>query len=134
MATDLALDPATGDLLAAPNKDLALCQGQATVEQRIRVRLRVIAGSWDADPTLGSALREAMRMSTPHAVQVIPLMVKEALSPMDDIVVRDVQCNVNAKDGSAVDFIVEYSMASDQGGSLLTTSVTSISNILEGVS
>lgn len=118
MAVDLAIDYNSGDLLVAPNKDIATRTGASTVEQRIRVRLRVIQGEWILDPTggtLGSRLREAMRLPVFRAVQEVPLLVREALLPMTDIDVTDVECVSDDTDSTAVAITIIYSTLDDTG-------------------
>lgn len=131
MALDLAIDFDSGDLIFAPNFDLATRQGSDTVEQRIRVRVRVIAGSWDIDPTLGSNIRDALRMPIDMALQMIPLLVKEALAPMDDITVQDVECSVNPESANIIDMVISYAMVADPSGTVIRTSISTLS---EGVS
>lgn len=133
MPIDLAIDYNSGDLIFAPNYDLETREGQDTIEQRIRVRIKVIAGSYDYDPTLGSAVREAMRMPTDMAMQMIPMFVKEALEPMTDIQVQDVVCAINPLSAVSIDVTVSYSMVNDPS-TILTTTISSITSIAEGVS
>lgn len=116
MALDLAVDPNMGDLLIAPNRDFEVRTGQATVDQRIRTRIRIQAGSWDIDPTggeLGSQLHGAMRLSIERALAEVPLMIREALSSMHDIDVRDVICELNANSPKAIDITILYAIVED---------------------
>lgn len=132
---DLAIDFNTGDLLVAPNGDIETREGQDTVEQRIRVRLKIVQGEWLLDPTngqLGSTLTDAMRMSVPQALNLIPLVVKEALEPMTDIIVSDVTTRINALDPSSIDFQISYSMVDDPDGEQLSTDISATD--LAGVS
>lgn len=113
MPLDLAIDYNTGDLVIAPNKDLDVRTGMATIEQRIRVRLRMRQGEWLLDTsggTLGSTLHDATRQPTWRAVQEIPLIVKEALAPMGDISVRDVAVDVDVDDPRMVHLTIAYSI------------------------
>lgn len=113
MPLDLAIDYNNGDLVIAPNKDIDVRTGLATIEQRIRVRLRIFQGEWELDPTngsLGSTLHDAARLPTWRAVQEIPLLVKEALEPMEDIDVREVEAFVDDKDVRTVDFTIRYAV------------------------
>lgn len=94
MPVDLAIDLNSGDLLIAPNNDAEIRSGQDLVNQRIRVRLKIWRGQWTLDPTngtLGSGLRDALRLPMNMALQAIPLLVREALTPMEDILVTDVE-------------------------------------------
>jgi hypothetical protein len=130
MAVDLAFDFKVGDLAIAPNKDLDRKTGSDLVEQRIRVRLKIIQGSWLLDPTggsLGSRLIDALRLPMFRAVTEIPLIVQEALEPMDDINVTNVVAAPNEDDSSSVDLTIYYSILDDSGQTTeeqLTTSVT----------
>lgn len=116
MAVDLAIDFNSGDLLIAPNNGIEVRTGQATVDQRMRVRLKVFAGSWELDPTgtlLGSRLHEAKRLPVWRAIVEVGLMVREALEPMDDVDVQDVIVTQNPQDAKSVDFTVVYSMVGE---------------------
>ena len=98
MSLDLAIDFNTGDLILSPNRDIERRVGVDTIQQRIRVRLRIRQGDWPLDFTggsLGSRLREALRYPMWRAETEIPMIVREALAPMDDIVVDDVQVAVS---------------------------------------
>jgi len=113
---DLAIDYNTGDLVIAPNKDLEVRSGQQTIEQRIRVRLRIFQGEWTLDPTggtLGSTLHDAVRLPTWRAIEEIPLIVKEALEPMDDIEVRSVDAVLDPDDARTVDLTISYAQLGD---------------------
>lgn len=117
MARDLALDFVRHDLMVAPNKDIEMRQGQATIEQRIRVRLMVIAGAWELDPTqgqLGSHLYDATRLPLWRAEQEIPLLTKEALAPMTDIRVNEVQVQPDPNDSSALTLTIFYVFRDDE--------------------
>lgn len=117
MALDLAID-SNGDLVFAPNRDLDVRTGQATVDQRIRVRLMIYGGEWMLDPTggqLGSRLHDALRLPLWQAREQIGLIVREALEPMDDIRVRDVDVTDNPDDSRALDILILYAMLDDQG-------------------
>jgi hypothetical protein len=116
LAVDLAIDFNTGDLLIAPNNGIEIRTGQATVDQRMRVRLKVFAGSWELDPTgtlLGSRLHEAKRLPIWRAIGEVGLMVREALEPMEDVDVQDVIVEQNPLDAKSIDFTVVYAMVGD---------------------
>ena len=131
MAFDLAIDYNTGDFKVAPNKDLERRIGESTVEQRIRVRLRIFQGEWALDPTggqLGSRLHDMSRLPNWRAQQETGLVIQEALEPMDDIKVQDVKVTVNAKDQRVLDVVIAYAHvepSGQQGDTVeLTTSIT----------
>lgn len=130
MPVDLAFDFKVGDLAIAPNKDLDRKTGADLVEQRIRVRLKIIQGSWLLDPTggsLGSRLTDALRLPMFRATTEIPLMVQEALEPMDDISVTNVVVEPDEDDSSSVSLTIYYSILDDSGlttSEELTTSLT----------
>lgn len=111
MAVDLAFDFVKGDLKIAPNKDLDRVTGSALTNQRIRTRLLIVQGQWLLDPsggTLGSRLNEALRMPLYRAESEVPLLVHEALEPMDDIDVTNVTCETDADDSKALVIAVYY--------------------------
>lgn len=113
MAVELAIDYNTGDLLVAPNSGIEIRTGQASVDQRIRVRLRIFAGEWLLDPTqgqLGSHLKSASRMPMWRAQEQVPHMVREALQPMEDVQVHDVICTENPDHPNTLDLLITYSM------------------------
>lgn len=116
MPFDLALDFNTGDLMVAPNKDLEVRTGLATIEQRIRVRLRIWQGQWPLDytgGTLGSTLHDVTRMPVWRATSEIPLIVKEALEPMSDISVTDVVAVPDDKQVNSVNVTITYAILDD---------------------
>lgn len=123
MPTDLALDQATGDLHIEPNNDIAVISGQALVDQRIRVRLKVPQGDWlvnlglnEGEFGMGSRLHEMARLTVDRAFSEIPLVVKEALAPMTDIRVQDVVCSLPENTPTQVDFTVYYTVLDDEEG------------------
>lgn len=120
MAIDLAIDYNTGDLRIAPNKDFERRVGEATVEQRIHVRLRIYQGEWALDPTggsLGSRLHEVTRLPNWRAVQEASLVIREALEPMDDIRVQDVQTQISGETAKKIDVVITYAHVEPNGQS-----------------
>lgn len=91
MAYDIAISD-LGDLLFAGNRDLQGIGGEAQVEQRIKLRLRIHRGTWiyDEDKNLGSSLSELSLTSPEKAEPRVNAMVREALRPMEDTVVNNV--------------------------------------------
>lgn len=112
MAVDLAIDFKSGDLVVAPNKDIALRDGKALIDQRIRIRLKVIAGEWALDPTgsLGSHLQDSLRTPVWRSVTEVPLIVREALAPMEDINVVSVIAEPTEDDSSGVSVTINYTI------------------------
>jgi phage gp46-like protein len=108
MAVDLAIDYNTGDLIVAPHASLDIRTGARTIEQRIRVRLRVWAGEWDLDPSLGSRLHDVIRMPNFRAVTEAQLAIREALLPMNDIRVDRVVVNISPKDSHVLEVQIAY--------------------------
>lgn len=92
MAYDLALD-GTGDLLFTGIHDLQGATGDVLTQQRILLRCKIPRGGWayDEDGTLGSRLATISRSPSAKQLQEAPSLVMEALEPMDDISVQDVQ-------------------------------------------
>lgn len=89
---DIAINHKTGDWVFAANADFQGVSGLDVVQQRILTRLRMVRG-WELDPTngtLGSRLTADLRLPRGRAVRELPLAVREALAPMDDISVQDV--------------------------------------------
>jgi hypothetical protein len=91
MPFDLAISE-KGDLVVAGNRDLQGTSGNPLVEQRIRLRLQIPRGSWlyDEDKTLGSLAHQIMK-SRPDRAYDLPSIVQEALRPMEDITVHEVE-------------------------------------------
>ena len=91
MPFDLAISE-KGDLIIAGNRDLQGSSGTPLVEQRMLLRLKIPRGSWlyDEDKTLGSLAHQIMK-SHPNRAYDLPSIVQEALRPMDDISVHDVE-------------------------------------------
>lgn len=56
---------------------------------------------------------DATRLPIERAVQEIPLIVKEALEPMDDITVGDVMAAPNADDPRSIDITILYTINED---------------------
>jgi phage baseplate assembly protein W len=126
LARDLAIDYNTGDLIIAPTKDLDLRTGSGTIEQRIRVRLKVWGGEWDINPTLGSRLYDVIRMPNWRAVNEIELAVREALEPMEDITIQNVRVELDEDDARVASLAITYASL-DPGNELVDNYVLTTS-------
>lgn len=107
---DIAVDHKTGDWVFAANADFQGVSGDQVVEQRILTRLRIIRG-WELDPTngaLGSSLRNDLRLQRGRARRELPLAVREALTPMDDVRVQEVVVTDDEDDLGALRLRIEY--------------------------
>lgn len=91
MPLDLAISE-FNDLLFTANNDLGLVFGPSLIEQRIRLRLKIIRGSWiyDTNKTLGSDLRQILHETQQSAASKVEPLVRQALLPMKDIRVEGV--------------------------------------------
>lgn len=90
MAWDLKIDPATGDLTWDTNLDLAAVSGIEILRQRISTRLKIELGSFIYNTDLGSRVRSIFQMGIPNTDQNLEMLVRDALEPMDDIIVTDI--------------------------------------------
>lgn len=91
MAADIGIDKRTGDWLFSANVDLQRVYGNDVTLQRIHTRLKIARG-WvgDSTGTLGSRLRDILHLPRGRALAEARLYVEEALEPMTDIRVLDV--------------------------------------------
>jgi hypothetical protein len=85
-----------GDLIIAGNRDLQGISGIDLVNQRIRMRLRVHRGTWfyDENDTFGSNLYQIIGKAPASGIQV-ESYVREALRPMDDISITEIDSEYN---------------------------------------
>lgn len=121
MPLDLAIDPNTRDLVIAPHGDIAVRTGGEVVKQRITNRLRIVAGEWHLDPTngtLGSRMRELMRMPAFQVVTDAPRVIREALEPMDDVIVHDVQVAIDPNDQRRLAISLKYAEVEPDGNEI----------------
>lgn len=129
MPVDLMVDKTTRDMVSTPSGDVAIVTGDALTQQRMRVRIFVQRGSWALDPSdgqLGGSLSALFRMNVDQAASALPLLVREALAPMADIRVDDVQAAVDEVTPGKINFTVYYTpvTATAEGSpQQLTTSV-----------
>jgi hypothetical protein len=109
MAWDLAINFTTGDLVWTGNNDLGSRGGDDIDRQRIHVRLFIERGEFLYDPThgaLGSRILDAAHLPRERAINEVALLVREALEPMRDIEV--IQVNVKEQTNPRV-LLVEIS-------------------------
>lgn len=100
MPHDLAISE-HNDLIFAANNDLAMVFGTDLIEQRIRLRLKMIRGQWiyDEKKTLGSDLRSILH--SPHAPLKTEAIVRAALADMKDIKIGNVDVLLSGEDGES---------------------------------
>lgn len=113
MATDLMVDQSMLDLISSPSGDFLLVSDLSEIEQRMRLHLRIVRGSYALQPTIGSTLTSLTRQPITVAVTQVPLVVKEALSRMEEIQVQDVAASVSAEDPRKIEFTVVYAVVDD---------------------
>lgn len=112
MSYDLAISD-HGDLIVTAHRDLAGISGQALIEQRIKIRLRLHRGAWifDTTKTLGSQLFTLSGLPTEKAQVYVDAYVREALKEMDEISVTEVQVVSTTHD---VSLVVSYQLELSQ--------------------
>ena len=117
MATDLAIDN-NGDVVFAGNRDLMLVTNEEQIEQRIRMRLLLPQGTYtyDSDEFLGSDisgpdLSTILRRTSidNRVIDDLSLRVQEALAPIEEIQVSDVQIETS-ENGRVLEVTVVYRM------------------------
>lgn len=113
MAYDLALSE-HGDLIISGNRDLGAVSGTDLIEQRIRIRLMIRKGSWvyDPDGNLGSQLELAINQEPDRAQASMLDYVRNALQPMDEIIVQDV---VTQYADHSIILVVMYQLVGEDG-------------------
>lgn len=110
MSWDLEIHSRSGDLIWTGSRDLLEISGERLDQQRIGVRLRIMEGSfhYDEEGALGSRLHQSLRWSLERAQAEIPRMVTEALEPMDDIKVANVEIAVSEEDPRQIGIVISY--------------------------
>jgi hypothetical protein len=100
MAYDFAVDLKTGDWLFSAGRDLQGVAGEGVVQQRAAIRLKIPVGEFIYDDTgvLGSRLHLVKRHDVNRALDEIPPLIEEALAPMPDLSVLDVQVEMDQPD------------------------------------
>lgn len=106
---DIALAD-TGDWLFTANRDIAGASGENVIRQRMITRLRIPRGVVRGNPTMGSRLHEAHGYNESRAIREIPALVQDALAPMTDISVIEVEV-VPRTEETPLQVRVEYAHA-----------------------
>lgn len=116
MAFDLALSE-HNDLIFAANRDLLGVGGVELVEQRVKLRIKMERGSWvyDTNQDLGSNVHRALGKVYDLAASEIPTWVRQALEPMEDIQVHEVQLRQPSGDSQLAEIVVSYAILTAPG-------------------
>jgi hypothetical protein len=98
MAYDFALDPATGDFLFGPTRDVIGVTGPELDSQRISIRCKIPRGTfvYDEEGTLGSFLHLIPRNPPSSQLGLAENYVREALEDADGISVEDVSVSADS--------------------------------------
>ena len=99
------------DVLFGPSRDWQPVTGEALLQQRIMLRLRMMRGSWilDDSGSLGGNLHFALQMQQPVGLEELDTLVAEALEPIsDEIVIADIEVKPSETDPHAVELLVKY--------------------------
>jgi hypothetical protein len=110
MSWDFAIEPRSGDFIFSGSGDIMSVEAEALDSQRVGIRLRIHRGTfvYDEEDALGSNLHTALRYSVERAQNEIPAIVNEALEPMRDIKVMDVQVAISEDDPSQIATVVRF--------------------------
>lgn len=103
---DLKMNYQTGDLVIGPDNDLVGISGHQMAWHRAHIRLIIQKGKWMLDPTdgeLGSRLPTLLRAGEDVGLAEAGLLVREALEPMDDIELVQVDVVRNQIDARKLD-------------------------------
>lgn len=92
MSWDLSQNLQTGDWEWDSKRDLTYADGLRLIQERIHRRLMINRGEflYDRSGQLGSRLRSLLNMGVPTASTNLAMIIKEALAPMQEILVTDV--------------------------------------------
>jgi hypothetical protein len=118
MARDIAIDTNTGDLVIAPNGGFDLVTGATLIRQKIMVRLRIRQGEWFLDPTngtLGSNISDMFRLPNFRAKVETEAAIREALAPMEEISVQNVDVIITTGDSATLSARINYTVIEDDG-------------------
>ena len=108
---DIAIDFRTGDVKMSANRDLAGISGPDEIAQRIHLRLMIERGSWLDDPSegqLGSRLRDLTGMKSGRVIGEADVLIREALAPMEDIIIDDIVIEVDEANNRQVNAHITY--------------------------
>lgn len=123
---DIAIDFRTGDLLLTANRDFAGISGPDEIVQRIHMRLVIERGTWLDDPSdgqLGSRLGDLSGMKAGRAIGEADVLIREALAPMQDIIIEDVVVEMN-EDERTLEAHITYRDIQDPNESEIDTTST----------
>lgn len=103
MSWDISQDLQTGDFVWDSKRDLLGAEGLGLIQQRIHRRLMIGRGEflYDRSGQLGSRIRSLLNMGIPAASGGLEMLIREALTPMTDILVTTVDV-FSFGDGSGV--------------------------------
>lgn len=118
MPVDLAIDPNTRDLVISPRNDFSIRTGTEVVKQRINNRLTIVAGEWPLDPSdghLGSHMKDLMRMPSMQVETDAPRVIREALEPMEDIIVHECDVTIDPNNKRRLVVALSYAIIEPDG-------------------
>lgn len=124
---DIAIDFRTGDLKLSAHRDFAGISGPDEVVQRIHVRLMIERGGWLYDPTdgqLGSRLQGTTNMLPGRALGEVDLLIREALQPMNDIAIVDIETLIDPDNERQIVAHITYRQVSDPNETEVDTTQT----------
>jgi hypothetical protein len=91
------------------NGDLAAAVGDNVVAQRIHTRIIIPLGSFIYNPNLGSRLRgTSLRAPMNKGAQEISAVIREALQPMDDIEISEINVVPSETDPTSMTAHIAY--------------------------
>lgn len=130
---DLALDLQTGDLVFNANLDLASVVDYNVITQRIHTRLFIERGGYIYDDSgrLGSRLGTiGLRLPMDKSHEILPGLVREALEPMDDIIITEIEVHDPGEESvieqGMVHLVIHYTPHPTIGGQQPQTRTASV--------
>lgn len=117
MTWDIKMDTTTGDWVYTGHRDLMQSDGEEHIYQRIITRLKIPRGEYVYDElgNLGSMLAEATRGKVTHVLPELPTIIQEALEPMPDVRVNDVQVDYDPANPSSIRASISYNSIALEG-------------------